>query len=175
MIDLPLRVVFSAAHPLADIFHPPYPPIASQSISRDVPLTPARALKFSPLCPREGQPDRPSLHASREHIPIVRPRRARRMVWLLPSHPSEAARCTSTGDHLVCPLMLLPLFPSPFQTKIASGEVVVHCACRTSTVSSCAFHEQEGRLTAPYLPIPASFSLFCFPSPSRAGRYYLCA
>jgi hypothetical protein len=30
------------AHPLADDFHPPYLPIASQSISRDVPLARAR-------------------------------------------------------------------------------------------------------------------------------------
>ncbi len=30
------------------------------------------------------------------------------MVWRLPSHPSEAASCTSTGDHLVCPRMYLP-------------------------------------------------------------------
>ena len=34
---LPLRATFAPAHPLADIIHPPYPPIASQSISRDVP------------------------------------------------------------------------------------------------------------------------------------------
>ena len=34
-------------HPLADIFHPPDPPIASQSISRDVPLARARASQFS--------------------------------------------------------------------------------------------------------------------------------
>ena len=32
--------------------------------------------------------------------------------------------------------------PSPLQSKIRSCEAVVHCACRTSTVSSCAFHEQ---------------------------------
>jgi len=35
---LPLRAAFSLTRPLADIFHPPCPPIASQSISRDVPL-----------------------------------------------------------------------------------------------------------------------------------------
>ena len=29
---------------LTDIFHPPYPPIASQSISRDVPLTQPRGV-----------------------------------------------------------------------------------------------------------------------------------
>jgi hypothetical protein len=42
-----LRAIFSPAHPLADIFHPPYPPIASQSISRDVPLARASTFKFS--------------------------------------------------------------------------------------------------------------------------------
>ena len=35
--DLPLRATFSPAHPLADIFYPPDPPIAPQSITRDVP------------------------------------------------------------------------------------------------------------------------------------------
>jgi hypothetical protein len=30
--------------PLTDIFHPPYPPIASQSISRDVPLAQPRGV-----------------------------------------------------------------------------------------------------------------------------------
>ncbi len=44
LIDLPLRAAFSPAHPPADIFYPPYPPIASQSISRDVPLTRARGV-----------------------------------------------------------------------------------------------------------------------------------
>ena len=46
LIDLPLRAAFSPTRPLADIFHPPYPPIASQSISRDVPLAQARAFRF---------------------------------------------------------------------------------------------------------------------------------
>ena len=41
-----LRAPFSPAHPLADIFHPPHPPIASQSISRDVPFARARAFRF---------------------------------------------------------------------------------------------------------------------------------
>ncbi len=44
LIDLSLRASFSPAHLLADMFHPPCPPIASQSISRDVPLARARAL-----------------------------------------------------------------------------------------------------------------------------------
>ena len=47
LIDLPLRAAFSPTRPLADIFHPPFPPIASQSISRDVPLARARASQFS--------------------------------------------------------------------------------------------------------------------------------
>ena len=71
-----------------------------------------------------------------KHIPIVRSRPARSMVWLLPSHPSEAAHCTSTGDHLVYPLMPLPLFPFHFQSKIGTGAVVVHCACLTSSLTS---------------------------------------
>ena len=47
LVEPRVRATFSPAHPLADIFHPPYPPIASQSISRDVPFTRARVLQFS--------------------------------------------------------------------------------------------------------------------------------
>ena len=43
---------------------------------------------FPSLCCKESR-QCPSLRASREHILIVRPRRARRMVWLLPSLPSH--------------------------------------------------------------------------------------
>jgi hypothetical protein len=43
LTNLPLRAAFLPARPLADIFHPPYPPIAWRSISRDVPLARARA------------------------------------------------------------------------------------------------------------------------------------
>jgi len=102
--------------PLANIFHPPYPPIASQSISRDVPLARARASCFllctiKPSPPRES-PDCPSLRASDEHRFIVRVLRARRIVWRLPSHPSQAARCASTGDHQA-PSSLTPLLLPP--------------------------------------------------------------
>lgn len=38
-----LRLTFSPAHALANIFHPPDPPIALQSIAQDVPLARARA------------------------------------------------------------------------------------------------------------------------------------
>ena len=116
LIDLPLRTTFSPAHSLADIIHPPYPPIASQSISRDVPLARARASCFllctiKPSPPRES-PDCPSLRASDEHRFIVRVLRARRIVWRLPSHPSQAARCASTGDHQA-PSSLTPLLLPP--------------------------------------------------------------
>ncbi len=47
----------------------------------------------------------PSLRASDEHILIVRVLRARRAPGHSPLYPSETARCTSTGDHLVCPLI----------------------------------------------------------------------
>src|SRR6267143_1618130 len=40
--------------PTGRYFHPPYPPIASQSISRDVPFALARAFRFSPLCIQGG-------------------------------------------------------------------------------------------------------------------------
>ena len=39
-------------HPLADIFYPPYPPIASQSISRDMPLAQARISRIFQFCPK---------------------------------------------------------------------------------------------------------------------------
>ena len=70
LIDLPLRATFSPPHPLADTYHPPYPPIASQSISRDVPL--ARAgppILSSPTLKREG---RWSLPARIEGPPLYR-------------------------------------------------------------------------------------------------------
>jgi len=109
LIDLPLRATFSPAHPRADIFHPPYPPIASQSISRDVPLAQARASCFL-LCDttlsflRES-PDWPSVRASDEHCLIVRVLRARRMVWRLLSCPSKLARfLNSQGGPIGLPL-----------------------------------------------------------------------
>jgi hypothetical protein len=46
------RPDISPAHPLADIFHQPYPQNASQSISRDVPFARARSFWFSPLRPQ---------------------------------------------------------------------------------------------------------------------------
>ena len=69
----PLRTTFSPAHPLADIFHPPYPPIASQSISRDVPYAHARAFRFSPLYPQGSTVWRLPLRRSGEDEGLVLP------------------------------------------------------------------------------------------------------
>jgi hypothetical protein len=49
----------------------------------------SEGLPIFPTLPYGKQPDYPSLRALREHILIVRPQRARRMVWLFPSHPSR--------------------------------------------------------------------------------------
>ena len=62
--------------------------------------------------PSGEQTDCPSLRASDEHRFIVRVLRARRMVWLLPSRPSETARCASRGDspgHPPCWLTFLSI------------------------------------------------------------------
>jgi len=99
--------------------------------------TPRRAssqgegLLVFPTSPSGEQPDCPSLRASREHIPIVRPRRARRMIWLLPSHPSEAARCARTGNHLFCP-HILPLSSPAFSLR-EWHPCWSHCGRRAST------------------------------------------
>ena len=46
VLTLPIPAAILPARPLADIFHPPYLPTTSQSISRDVPLARARAFQF---------------------------------------------------------------------------------------------------------------------------------
>src|SRR6266850_796798 len=64
------------------------PALPSDCFAIDFPgraICPGEGLLVFPTSPSGEQPDCPSLRASREHIPIVRPRRARRMVWLLPS------------------------------------------------------------------------------------------
>jgi hypothetical protein len=68
---------------------------------------PGRGLLVFPTSPSGEQPDCPSLRASDEHRFIVRVLRAQRMVWLLPSCSSEAARCASMG--------IVPAIPPPFQ------------------------------------------------------------
>jgi hypothetical protein len=109
----PIARVFLTLPPTGRYFYTPYPPIASQSISRDVPRARARAFRFATLCPQGEPPDCPLLRASNEHILIVRVLRARRMVWRLPSHTSEAARCVSTGEHLALLASLLRQWDRP--------------------------------------------------------------
>ena len=48
-VHIYLREPFSPAHPQADIFHLPQPPIVSQSIYRDVPLAQRGPSDFPPL------------------------------------------------------------------------------------------------------------------------------
>jgi hypothetical protein len=43
---------FLTRPPTGRYFSPALPPIASQSISRDVPLAQTRVFRFSPLCPK---------------------------------------------------------------------------------------------------------------------------
>ena len=72
----------------------------------------------------------PRLRASNEHIPIVRvPRAGGRLDY--PSHPSETARCTSTGGQQATtshPFSIPPL--QPFR---GVAEAALYCAYRTST------------------------------------------
>ena len=71
----------------------------------------------------------PRLRASNEHIPIVRvPRAGGRLDY--PSHPSETARCTSTGGQQATHLILLI---SPTSTLKGSSQAALYCAYRTST------------------------------------------
>jgi hypothetical protein len=48
-----------------------------------------------------------------EALPILYTSLYKKGTWLLPPHPSETARCTSTGEHLVCPLL-----PHPFLSAL---------------------------------------------------------
>ncbi|MEO7863810.1 MAG: hypothetical protein ABIU05_25940, partial [Nitrospirales bacterium] len=43
------------------------------------------------------------------HPPYRARSASKKGTWPLPSHASATARCTSTGDHLVCPLLPLLL------------------------------------------------------------------
>jgi hypothetical protein len=64
-------------------------------------LNPTRAFLFGHSLLRSHArewPDHASLRASNDHSLIVGVPRARRMVWPLPPHHSETARCASTGD-----------------------------------------------------------------------------
>ena len=78
----PLRVAFSPAHP---------------SAHRDVPLALARALNSLDLY--LGERPRLPFTARIERAQFHRARSAsKKGTWPLPPHPSQAARCASTGD-----------------------------------------------------------------------------
>ena len=64
------------------------------------------------------------LRASNEHSFIVHVLRARRMVWRLPSHPSEAACCAST-EHLPAPSS--PLFREQEDGQAAPPPYLSYC------------------------------------------------
>jgi len=150
------------------------------------PARPGRA-KTRP-CPGEGPlllplvlysharewPDHPLLRASNEHRLTVRVLRARRMVWPLPTHPSQAACCASkeTGHRF---LPLPPTPPKGLGSSRGDGEVGLNCAHGTSTVSSCAFCEQRGRPLHPLIHRPSSIlhdtPLQSSPNPSETDPY----
>jgi len=61
---------------------------------------------------------------------------------------SATARCASTGNCQVS-LLISSLYSLPRYWK-GVAKAALDCAHRTSTVSSCAFCEQRGRLAAPF-------------------------
>jgi hypothetical protein len=120
LIDPRWRATFSPAHPLADSFHPPYPPIASQSISRDVPLILARVLRLlTPLLKGVAE-GCPLLRASNEHSFTVRVLRARRApgrsLSILPAAEFIAASLSLTGAFQTCCVHVFSPNVSPKRT-----------------------------------------------------------
>jgi len=106
--------------------------------------------------------------------------------WPLPSDPSETARCTSTGVHLVCPLMhLLSLCvpraqeingpPSPFllnsltTSPKGAGSWGLNCARRTTTALSWGFREHGGSTS---LPRHTHSGAYSFPVSFSANHPY---
>jgi hypothetical protein len=57
-----------------------------------------------------------------------------------PSHPSERARCASTGDQQAA---LPHSFPNSLAYSPRVAWSILDCARRTSTFRACAFREQE--------------------------------
>ncbi len=129
---LPLRATFSPAHPLADIFHPPHPPIASQSIPRDVPLTRARTFKFSPLYPKGSS--QTVLHCAHRQcaFPGLYPYPARRLVWS-PLRASSDHRFIVGALRAQRPYQLSRHFPSKLACPSfhRAAWLILECARRT--------------------------------------------
>ena len=102
LIDLPLRATFSPAHPLA---------------RRDVPLARARAFQFAkplfrewPRLPFTARIERAQFHRARSA--------SKEGTWPLPTHPSQAARCASTGIVPATP----PIFQHPVRPAWWEGD-----------------------------------------------------
>jgi hypothetical protein len=141
------------------MFYPPCPPIASQSITRDEPLAPAKAFQFAKLlfkrvakaalycahrtstvspcafCEQEGHLAAPSPsfsgRALREH---------RRSSPSIPSHP------LSRRDVLLAQTRVFRFLTFPR----GSRQTILQCAHRAITVLSWGLCEQEG-----WLPVPS--------------------
>src|SRR5437879_9689902 len=78
---------------------------------------PSKSLYFS-----LGEWPRPPFTARIERAQFHRARSAsKKGTWPLPPHPSETAGCTSTGDRLVCPLILLLRPRVPRAQRISEG------------------------------------------------------
>jgi hypothetical protein len=88
-------------------------------------------------------PDFLSLRASDEHCFIVRVLRARKKVWRLPSHCSEAARCASTYI-LLYSFLACCSFPYKGRPGLA-----LNCARRTTTALLWGFREHRGPSRSP--------------------------
>src|SRR5437879_11650405 len=80
-----------------------------------------------------------------ERAPFHRARSASKEgTWPLPPHPSEAARCASTG--------IVPATPSPFFSilidRILKGRLRPYRLSLYSTVLKCFKHSTRGRITS---------------------------
>ena len=107
------------AHPLADFFHPPYPPIASQSISRDVPL--ARTKVFGDRALHEHRrASSLSSHALSKVACFSFPGRVPMLVYVRPSNEALLrARVPGAQDQCGCPS--LPLAAQDKERSAISG------------------------------------------------------
>jgi hypothetical protein len=179
---------------MADIFHPPYPLIASQSFSRGVPLAQARAFRFSPLCPKGSS--QTVLHCAHRAtvihlndpsklacVPSLG--RAPMLVYVRPSNevtddPSKLARYLSGMG-----LLDLPLRASNeglLRPRVARAQKIIRLhplLCSGSTgptwvsfpsFSSCAFCEQEGWSGYFRISLPSSIAYLSTEQPGRSSN-----
>jgi len=88
-------------HPLADIVHPPYPTIASQSISRDVPGAQARPSDSLYLFWGVAKAALYCAHRTSTFLSCAFCEQEGHLAALL--YPSEGARCASKMEQPPCP------------------------------------------------------------------------